>query len=376
MSGTSAGYTDDGTFWARQSVLATFSRCTLSARFEIEAGDRWEHELMRGTLAHRATAEILNTLWRTGEKQMPPYDGIQVLEGVLAQVGAPSEDVLVVPTAERIHLRKFVSRFCEDWEWDPRSFIAVERRLSMPITCPDGVVRILTGQPDLLQRGAPDELIVNDAKSGYGPPKTPRTDDPKDPRAYLTARGHYQLDSYGVLGMTHYPKAQRCTLREFHPLAPEERQVREAELKRENMAEVEYLIGADLMNLERALREGKKSGIWKAVSGVQCAWCVKRMACPLANGIRKAGQLRTPLQAEKLAHRFEAVTPRRTEMMDALKAWVDVYGPIDMGDGRVLGWHVPPGRVQRKFEPHHPIEEEAQMEPPTDPQEQLEGAVA
>lgn len=358
----SAGYTDEGVFWARQSVLATFSRCTLSARFEIEAGDRWEHELMRGTLAHRVVAEILNTLWRSGEKKMPPYDGIQILEGVLAQVGMPSEDVLVVPTKERIHLRKFVSRFCEDWTWEPVGFIAVERRLSMPIKCPDNVTRILTGQPDLLTLGAPDELVVTDAKSGYGPPKTPRTDEPKDPRQYLTARGHYQLDSYGLLGMYHYARAQRCTLREIHPLAPEERQVREAELRRENMAEVEHLVGADLMNLERALKEGKKSGIWKPVSGVQCAWCVKRMACPLANGVRRAGQLRTQIQAEKLAHRFEAVTPRRVEMMEALKAWVDVYGPIDMGDGRVLGWHVPPGKVRRSFEPHVPHEGTQQLE--------------
>lgn len=350
----SAGYREDGTFWARQSVLATWSRCTLSARFEIEAGDRWGHELSRGTLAHRTVAEIMRVLWRTGESKMPPYDGIAVMEEVMAQVGVPSEDVLVVPAEERRHLRKFVNRFCEDWEWQAARILAVEARLEMPIKCPDGKVRILTGQPDLLLVDPPDGLIVVDAKSGYGPPKEPRTAEPKDPRAYLTERGHYQLDSYGLLGMYHYPRAQRCTLREIHPLAPTERQQREAELRRENMAEVEKLIGADLMNLERALTEGRKSPVWKPVPGVQCAWCVKRMACPAANGIRGVGQIRTPLQAAKLAGRFEAMTPRREEVMKALKAWVDVHGPIDRGDGRVLGWHVPEGKTQRKFEAHYP----------------------
>lgn len=350
----SAGYTDDGTFWARQSILATWSRCTLSALFEIQIGERHAHELARGTLAHRAVAEILKTLWRTGERQMPPLDGIQVLEEVLAQVGLPSAEVLVIPSEERRHLRKFVSRFCEDWEWEPAAFVAIERRLSMPITCPDGVVRILTGQPDILTRGAPDELVVHDAKSGYGPPKTPRSDDPKEPRAYLTARGHYQLDGYGLLGMTHYPRAQRASLREYHPLAPEERQVREAELRRENLAEVEHLIGADLMNLERALTEGEDSGIWKPTPGVQCNWCLKRSACPRAAETRGVGRIQDAGVALELAGTLEAVTPYRTEVREALQAWVDVHGPIDLGDGRVLGWHVPEGKKARKFEEHYP----------------------
>lgn len=341
-------------FVMRQSTLATWSRCTLSALFELEMGERYSHEMSRGSLAHRALAEIVQTLWRSGESKMPPGEGNVILDEVLAQVGVPSRDVLVIPSEERIHLRKFVTRLCEDWSWDAHRILAVERRFDMPIECPDGVVRILTGQPDVLMVGAPDELVVTDAKSGYGPPKTPRTDDPKDPRAYLTDRGHYQLDAYGLLGMYHYPRAQRCTLREIHPLAPEERQERSAELRRENMDEVALLIGADLMNLERALTEGKDSEIWKPTPGRQCSWCVKRSACPRANDERQVGQIENQAQAVELALTLEAVTPRRTEMLDACKAWVDAHGPIELGDERVLGWHVPAGRKQRKFEAHLP----------------------
>lgn len=375
MSGLSAGYTDEGIFWARQSVLATWSRCTLSAKFELDVGERWEHELARGTLAHAAVASILQTLWRTGEKQMPPYDGIQALEEVMAQVGVPSADVVVVPAEERRHLRKFISRFCEDWTWEPRAFLAVEQRLSLPIVCPDGVTRILTGQPDVLTRGAPDELVVHDAKSGYGPPKTPRDDNPKDLRAYLTARGHYQLDAYGLMGMAHYPRAQRCWLREYHPLAPEERQVREAHLRREDMDEVRVLIGADLMNLERALAEGDGSGIWKPMPGVQCAWCTKRSACPRASETRHVGGINDQEQAREYAGTLTAVTPYRTEVREALQAWVDVHGPIEVHDGQVLGWHVPEGKKGRKFEVHHRHAGTQQPEPGGDPA-QLRTAMA
>jgi hypothetical protein len=343
------------TFVARQSHLATFSRCPLSARFEMEAGERYAEQLDRGTLAHRIVARILTTLRETGQSKMPPLDGQAIMFEVLAHLGEPSEDVLSLPPEGRRHLLKFVARFCEDWEWDAKRILAIEQRLDMPIRCPDGETRILTGQPDVLTRVGTDAIEVTDAKSGFGPPKEPRSDEPKDPRAYLTARGHYQLDAYGLLAMYHYPRAQRVMLREIHPLAPSERQERTAELSRSEMDEVEALIGTDLMLMERALAEGPESEVWKPRPGTkQCAWCVNRKACPKASAQIDTSVILDGEMAVEYAGRIEAVSPYRTELIDQAKAWVDAHGPIPLPDGRVLGWHVPEGKKQRKFEAHFP----------------------
>jgi hypothetical protein len=338
-------------FTMRQSTLTTFARCPLSARFELEAGERHSPELSRGTLAHSVVEECLRTMHRHGNSQIPVAEALEIMYEVLAQRGVASEDVLALPPEEKLHLKQFVVRFASDWEWDVRRIVAIEERLWHPITCEDGKVRTLTGTPDLILVDPPDGLVVCDLKSGFGPPKTPRSDDPAEPRRYLTARGMAQLDAYGLLAMQRFPRAQRVTLREIHPMTTESR---DATLDRDDLAEVERLIGIDLMLMDRAVSEGVDSPIWKPVPGKQCAWCIAKRQCPLPSYQRGAGAIEDAAMALRYALDFEAVTPQRTELLEALKMWVDAHGPIPLPDGRVLGWHRPRENGSRRFEAHVP----------------------
>lgn len=339
-------------FTMRQSNLATFSRCPLSARFELEAGERYSPELIRGTICHRVAAEIMRTLRRTGESAIPVQEALNIAYEQMAQVDVPSKDVIVLSAEEKLNVIQFVVRFATDWEFDGARILAVEERLTHTIKCEDGVERVLTGSPDAIIADPPDALIVPDYKSGWGPPKTPRSDEPAEPRRYLTERGHYQLDTYGLLALVRYPKAERVTLHEVHPRASESR---DAVLERDDMQEVERLIGIDLMLMDRATSEGRDSKVWKAVGGTsQCGWCIGRHECPKASQRLDVKPILDLGMAVDYAERVEAVTPYRAkDLIPACKAWVEANGPIPLPDGRVLGWRNL-AEKGRRFEAHTP----------------------
>lgn len=350
-------------FTMRQSHLATFSRCPLSAQFELVAGERYSPELNRGTLAHRVVEECFRTMYRTGEPRIEVDQALEVMWEVLAQRDVSSEEVLTIPPEERLNLRQFVVRFASDYEWEPTRILTnpetgrpmIEERLHHTITCEDGVERTLTGSPDVVLRESSDGIVVVDFKSGWGPPKAQRGDQEVDPtdkaaRRYLTERGHYQLDAYGLLALSRFPRAQTVTLWEIHPRSSEDRK---ATLDRDELHEVERQVGVDLMLMDRGVSEGTDSEVWKPVPGTkQCGWCVNRKACPKATEALDTLVVLDAEQAADLAGRVEAVTPYRTELIDSLKAWVDANGPVPLPDGRVLGWHVPEGKSTRRFEAH------------------------
>jgi hypothetical protein len=343
-------------FKMRQSTLTTFAHCPLSARFEIEAGERYSPPLSRGTLAHRCQEEILRTLHRQGERKMPQAEALEILYEVIAQRDVPSEDVITLTPEERVHLRQFVIRFC-DWEWRTDRIMALEEQLEAEIVCPDGVVRVLTGTPDvLIANPAQSAVEIIDAKSGWQPPKTPRgsedalTDTQR--KRYLTERGMGQLDAYGVLVLRCYPAADKALLRELHPRAGEERT---AALHRDELEHVERLIGTDLMLMDRALTEGPESAIWKAVGGTrQCDWCLGKMRCP--RPAEERGAIVDLPMAVEYAQDITAITAKREQMLKMAKGFVDAEGPIPLPGGKVLGWQETKKdeKVRRSFCVHTP----------------------
>jgi hypothetical protein len=336
------------TFEMRQSTLATFSRCPLAARFEIETGERHAPELARGTLAHRCMEEILRTLHRQGAAKMPQQEGIEIMYEVLAHTKAgPDDDVLVLPPEEKVALRQFVVRFCTDWEWRTDRILALEEQLRHEIVCQDGAVRTLTGTPDvLIADPAQSAVVIVDAKSGWRPPSAPRGDESaltdEQRKRYLTERGHYQLDAYGLLALKRYPAADKAILWEIHPRVGEKR---EAALHRDELEHIERLIGIDLMLIDQGTdAEGAPkadTGVWRPTPGKHCSYCLRPRECPRAPATRGEGAIDSPEAAREFALDVEPLTARRDHTLKAAKAWVDEHGPIDLGDGRVLGWQPP-----------------------------------
>lgn len=341
-------------FTMRQSTITTFAHCPLSARFEIDAGDRRSAPLNRGTMAHRCQEEILRTLHRHGARQMPQAEALEIMYEVLAQRDVPSEDVLTLTPEEKVHLRQFVIRFC-DWEWATDRIMALEEQLRAEIVCPDGVTRVLTGTPDVLIANPRENAVeIIDAKSGWQAPKAPRA--PEDSltdtqrKRYLTERGMGQLDAYGLLVLVRYPAPDKALLRELHPRAGEERT---AVLHRDELEHVERQIGTDLMLMDRAISEGPESPIWRAVGGTrQCDWCVRKDLCPRP-AFEREGITDLPM-AQEVAQDVVAVSARREAMLKMLKGHVDSAGPVPLPGGKVYGWleSVKDGKVSRKFCAH------------------------
>jgi hypothetical protein len=343
----------------RQSLLATFDECALATRFELEDDEAdWNTSAQaRGTLFHRIAEEIMRTAHRTGETQIPTQEAIEVMYEVCAQEGVPPEEVLTLPKAERDMLRYCVLSFAEKFRWSGR-IIDIERRLYTQITCQDGVERTLTGKLDLLAADPPDGALVVDLKTGWGPAITARNADPSgddhpEGKQYLSARGTFQLDVYGVLVMRNYPTVQRVKMRETHVLTGE---MREATLKRAELEHVEREIGLQMMHLERALKGGPSSGLWKPTPGKHCAYCTRPNACPIEADVRvfasqQSGGISSAEQAARLAGEYLVAGSVRKTLHEALKDYVDVHGPIPVkaAKGRYqVGWTSDNGG-RRKF---------------------------
>src|SRR4051794_25043904 len=193
----------------RQSLLASFETCPRRALHGMLIDDdltvgRVGATADLGSAFHAVAAEILKTLYRQGEPQMPTQEAIECMYEVLG-VGAWS-----LPADARDDLRSIVLNFASYYTWTPSRILALERRLSAEIVCQDGEIRELTGQPDLIISDPPDGLVIVDWKTGRAVPRSPRTLPPKGEaivgKQYLSDRGHYQLDIYGLLALRHYPQ--------------------------------------------------------------------------------------------------------------------------------------------------------------------------
>src|SRR5215207_2626457 len=90
----------------RQSILASFDDCRLKTRWNLEGVAFSNPAQARGLLFHRYMAEVLRTLWRTGNVSIPTEEAMVILYEVVAQRDVPDEEVVWLPAVERRILRK------------------------------------------------------------------------------------------------------------------------------------------------------------------------------------------------------------------------------------------------------------------------------
>ena len=344
----------------RQSTLASLEICPRRTYYGLRTPDDLAVGYVEatgdlGSMIHLVFAEILRTLYRQSEQQLSTQEAIEVAYEVMAKSD------IVLPADERDTLIGLTLNFCEK-KWDTRRFMptangpAIEQRLSMEIKCQDGKTRTFTGQPDLLMADPPDGIAIYDWKSGRGQPKAPRTPPPEgEPvvgKKYLSDRGHWQLDSYGCLGLHEYPQANRATLYEFHLRSGTWRL---AHLYRSDLEHVEREIGVQMMKLERGIIEGEESKIWYPRSGRQCLrQCPVAYSCPIPAEQRGIGAIESEEDADAQASRFMAVDGLRGQLRDRLKANYEETGyAAKTGDGREIRWKEKP-TGGRSFGAHLP----------------------
>lgn len=314
----------------RQSLLAAFETCARRTRFAIQNGDDlvtgWtETSAELGAAAHAVFAEMLRTMYRYGHEQMPTQEAVEVMYEVLRG----SEWVL--PLEDLDTLRGLVLGFCE-FEFNPKRILCVEQRLTLPIMCEDGVVRVLKGQPDVIVSDPPSGLVIEDWKTGKGRPKKPREVKDGDDalvtgKQYLSERGHFQLDVYGLLVLKGFlddgsqlaPGAKYVTLRERHMRS---RVTREASLSVDELEHVERQVALQLMLLDRAISEGPKSGLFSPRPGSHCTrQCPVARSCPIPREQRGDGAIATPAQADAAARQMVVAKAVATQTSSQLKAW-------------------------------------------------------
>lgn len=346
----------------RQSLLGDFDSCRLMTRFGLEGTPYTNAAQARGIIFHRFAAEVLRTLRQTGEVQIPVEEALAILYEVCAQRDVPDDEVVTVPAPERRLLRIAAVKFVAENRFNMSRLIAVEKRLWATVTYPhpDGgmVERRLTGQPDALIADPPDGAIVLDWKTTLSPPPRyePRDGHERvDHARGVSYLGYFQQRTYALLVMRNYESVQRVTLREFYPLAGE---ARTATVLRADLEHVERELAGLAEQLDRALMGGSDSPIWAPSPGKHCSYCPKPSSCPIEPDVRMSeGGITSAAQAERAAAAY-VLAKRDGELLhEALKGWVETYGPVDVksgkgryqvrwkknktGNGRTFGVHVP-----------------------------------
>jgi hypothetical protein len=331
-------------FKARQSTLAGLTVCARRTWHDLAAG--WDSirgnvgatgEL--GRLQHEVCAEILRTLYEQGETEMSTYEAEAIANEVYAQ------SLIVLPAQCFDDLIWMTLRFVErpiraDRLLPTENGPAIEQRIDVPIRCPDGVIRILSCQPDAVFAAADGTTaVVGDFKTSRGKPRTPRqqqqgvADDTAVGFDYLSARGHFQAPCYNIAAMFRWPRIQRVIFRESYLRYG---LYREFVMDRngDKHKRFEAMIGAHLMKLERGLSEGADSALWTPRPGSHCAkQCPVARSCGIPAEQRGVGVIENDEMATREAARYMMVDGLRDTLRAALKEYYNATGvPIPVGD--------------------------------------------
>lgn len=356
----------------RQSLLADADNCMLSTKFRLEAFEAFPHlraspasspwnsaEQARGIVFHRYAAEVLRTLWETGNVTMSVAEALEILYEVSAQREVDPADVVYLPSRERRLLR--ICAILLVWEpstrlsrtWSMERLMSIEERLWAKVSyvAQDGatVERHVTGQPDAVVGDPPDGVVVLDwkttPKAPAKPPESKRddrgdfpADDVADNVSYL---GYFQQRVYALLLFADLPAVDRVTMREWYPLETPGNRVRSATVFRRDIERIarDLSIGVEL--LDRALEGGSRSEIWKPTPGRHCGYCPRPGSCPIPEEERRDG-ITSAREASEWGADFVVADEIRTRRRSALKAWHEETGrpiPVKAAKGRYeLRW--------------------------------------
>lgn len=291
----------------RQSTLRGLEVCARRTRFSLEAGDLttgWtEDSADLGTVFHAFVDEYLETLKRPEvrpAKQMPTEEAVNVAREVY------DASPIVLDADAYGALIGMAVRFCE-FEWDVNRILFKEDPLRVDLVCPDGEVRTVKGQPDLIMADPPHGVIIYDWKTGLGQPKKPQQAPeegaPVEGKQYLSDAGKYQRQVYGLLALHAIPSAHYAVLWEV-PMRFPKYGPRYARLGRSELEHVEPRLGAHMMKLDRGLREGPGSDVWRPRNGAHCFTCEVQASCPVPSRQRGDGAIRDQVDADIVARRF------------------------------------------------------------------------
>lgn len=350
----------------RQSTLRSMEVCPRRTRFALEAGDLttgWtESSADLGTVFHVFAFEYFQTLRSPacrGQLNMPTEEAVAIAREVYAKLP------IFLPAEEYDALIGMAVRFCE-FEWDVRRILFLEEPLRVDLVCPDGEVRTVKGQPDLIYSDPPYGVIIYDWKTGMGQPKSPRQKEEDgatvEGKQYLSDTGKYQRQVYGLLALHALPGARYAVLKEI-PMRFPSYGPRLARLGREALEHVEPRLAAHMMKLDLAIEEGPQSATWAPKNGSHCMRCEVQASCPVPPRQRGAGVVAEQVDADIVARRYVRGKAMYEQAAEQLKARAELDGMAGrVNAGQEVRWGPEPDAWRqkgggRKFGVHPAVEE-------------------
>jgi hypothetical protein len=213
-----------------------------------------------------------------------------------------------------------------------------------------------------------DDFIVTHNTTRKAPAQGPTRHEERgqhwDDPDHVSYMGYFQQRFYGLLVLRNFPAVQRVRLREFYPL---EGVARYATIYRGDLEHLEREFSALVEVLDRALASGSDGPAWTPSPGRHCSYCPAPQRCPIEGDVRvREGGITSHAEAERAAAEFVVASEVRGVLREALKAWVDVYGPVRVKaakgryelrfNGGRFGVHVPEvsdrgpdGRIEDAF---------------------------
>lgn len=334
----------------RQSTLATFDACSLSARFDIELRSGWSsHPAMRGTLTHRVIARCLEHMVEHRQDRIPVDVAMDLFDEVLRQRELPmdtddqlGEVVVQIPLREVASSRITVRTWAMYSRYDVDDIAAIERRFETTLAYPDengeAVERLFTAKPDLvLIQGV--EAIVCDWKDTFGIPSE-RLDRTQEAEALaasgdnISDEGYFQMRAGGLQVFRRWPRIQRAIFREIYPRylsgKVKDRKgrpinpVRQATIDRYVLPELEAEFSALLERFDRSV----ESGVWRPAPGTHCSYCPRPEACTIFPSARGEGRITNPEEAERVAGRLTVLDAMRNQATKSLRPWANLHGDV------------------------------------------------
>lgn len=335
----------------RQSLLARYDDCPLSALFETRYSNGWStHPQAAGTMFHRFAAKALKTMKEVGSRTIPQEEALQILYECVRQKDIPGRERVRVSLKDMRLLRTAVLKWSHDNEFSVDRIVDIERRLYGKIRYADPaggfVERTLTGQIDVLLFDPPDGAIIIDWKLTWALPPEKRKEGPDyDPTIRLSAEGYFQQRFYGWLVLKNYPAVQKVTLREFYPLRTK---VRQATLHRADMEHIEEELAILTEAWDDSVRAGAKAAgtaveddHWPASPGKHCGFCLAPGRCPIDPEARREGMIESEDDATRVAAEMIVAEKARDTRREAAKVWCANHGdvPVKASKGRyVMGF--------------------------------------
>lgn len=335
----------------RQSTLRSYTSCPRRTILATDGTSGFVGSSAHlGSAFHAIAAEILTTLYQQSEQQISTEEAVAIARETLAA------GEWVLGADDYRWLIQMVLSFAA-YTWPVSRFMAIEKRLTCEILCPDGEIRPLTGTPDLVMADPPGGAIIVDHKTTLGVPRSPRDmpdeGEPIRGMDYLSEGGYFQLVAYGTLILHTWPRVQRVILREqnYRWNGPP----REAVMSRDDLEHAQPYLGLLMQQLDTARREGEGHALSEPRPGPWCTTrCPVARSCPIPQEQRGLGALATPEDATAEAERLQVISALRDQMTKALKAHHEATGEfIKVGSGELLGWHVNDGG-KRRFELRKP----------------------